>query len=231
MATGAASAFSKEPVVRESPDRANRLYRFLRGLARLALPVWFRFRVRGLGKVPPKGPALLVINHQSHLDALLVGTPLERPISFLARDSLLRVPIVGWILKNAYVVPVNRESPTSSSLRRAADRLAHGFLLAIFPEGTRSADGQIGPLKPGFIALIRRADFPVIPVGVAGTRAALPRDAWFVRPKPCRVVFGDPIPADILARLVVKGNEPALLDEVRRRMCQCQQDAEDWLSR
>jgi len=215
----------------ESPERANRVYRFFRRLSLLAFPIFFRLRTRGLNKIPPHGPALLVVNHQSFLDSLFAGAPLPRPISYLARDSLFRVPVVGWILRNTYVMPVNRESASSSSLRLAADRLKRGYLVGIFPEGTRSKDGQIGPLKPGFIALIRRGDIPVIPVGVAGTAAALPRGAWLVRPKACRVVYGDPIPAEVLAKLVVKGNEQALLDEVRQRMIQCQREAQDWLGR
>jgi 1-acyl-sn-glycerol-3-phosphate acyltransferase len=231
LAAVAASAGSQHPPSHESPDHPNRLWRFLRALTRLAFPVWFRLRARGVENVPAHGPALLVINHQSFLDSIFVGNPLARPISFLARDSLFRVPVLGWMLKNAYAMPVNRESATSSSLRRAAERLKRGYLVGIFPEGTRSTDGQIGPLKPGFIALVRRADVPVIPVGIAGSGAALPRNAWLARPRTCRLVFGEPIPADVLARLAVKGNEQALLDEVRRRMVACQQEAQEWLAR
>lgn len=231
MATGAVSALSQADAARESPDRPNRLWRFLRLFLRFLFPIWFRFRARGAAKVPRHGPALLVINHQSFLDSMMVGTPLDRPVSFLARDSLFRVPAIGWMFRHSYVMAVNREAASSSSLRLAADRLKQGFLVGIFPEGTRSSDGQIGPLKPGFIALIRKGNVPVIPVGIAGTGAAWPRDAWLARPKPCRVVFGDAIPADVLAGLVVKGNEQALLDEVRRRICQCQKEAQDWLER
>jgi len=203
----------------------------MRRFGRTVFPVWLRFRARGVEKVPQHGPALLLINHQSFLDSMVVGVPIDRPVSYLTRDSLFRVPIVGWILRNSYTMPVNRESASSSTLRLAAGRLKRGFLVGIFPEGTRSHDGQLGPLKPGFIALIRKADFPVIPVGVAGTGAAWPRNAWFVRPKPCRVVFGDPIPADVLAKLTVKGNEENLIDEVRRRMSQCLQEAQEWVDR
>lgn len=226
--TEAASAKTSD-AANESPERPNPLWRFFRALARLAFPVYFRLRARGMEKIPAHGPALLVINHQSFLDSMFVGTPISRPISYLARDSLFRVPVVGWLLKNCYAMPVNREAASSSSLRLAADRLKRGYLVGIFPEGTRSLDGQIAPLKPGFIALVRRGDIPIIPVGIAGTGAAWPRDSLLIRPKPCRVVFGDPIPIEVLASLVVKGNEPALLDEVRRRMIACQQEAQDWL--
>jgi 1-acyl-sn-glycerol-3-phosphate acyltransferase len=213
----------------ESPDHPNSVWRFLRALARIAFAVWLRLRVRGRENLPSHGAALLLINHQSHLDSMLVGTPINRPISYLARDSLFRVPIVGWILKHTYTTPLNREAASSSSIRAATDRLKHGFLVGIFPEGTRSTDGQIAPLKPGFIALLRRADVPVIPVAVAGSGAAFPRQAWFVRPKPCRVVFGEPIPAATLAPLCERGNEEALLEEVRRRMRHCYEEADDWL--
>jgi 1-acyl-sn-glycerol-3-phosphate acyltransferase len=230
LATEAASAESSDPAG-ESPLRPNRVYRFFRVLARFAFPIYFRLRVRGLDKIPAQGPALLVINHQSFLDSLFAGAPLPRTICYLARDTLFRVPVVGWILKHTYVMPVNRESASSSSLRLAADRLKRGYLVGIFPEGTRSNDGQIAPLKPGFIALVRRGNVPIVPVGVAGTRAAWPRDSVLIRPKPCRVVYGDPIPTDLLAKLAVKGNEQALLDEVRQRMIACQQEAQQWLDR
>jgi 1-acyl-sn-glycerol-3-phosphate acyltransferase len=231
LATGAASALSGDTASHLSPDRPNLLWRSMRRFGRTVFPVWLRFRSRGVEKIPKQGPALLLINHQSFLDSMVVGVPLSRPVSYLTRDSLFRVPIVGWILRNSYTMPVNRESASSSTLRLAADRLKRGFLVGIFPEGTRSRDGQLGPLKPGFIALIRKVDFPVIPVGIAGTAAAWPRNAWFVRPKPCRVVFGDPIPTEVLAKLVVKGNEEALIDEVRRRMSQCLQEAQEWVDR
>jgi 1-acyl-sn-glycerol-3-phosphate acyltransferase len=230
LATEGAIAETSDPAS-ESPVRPNRHYLFFRALARLAFPIYFRLRVRGLEKIPARGPALLVINHQSFLDSMFVGAPLPRTICYLARDSLFRVPVVGWILRHTYVMPVNRESASSSSLRLAADRLKRGFLVGIFPEGTRSTDGQIAPLKPGFIALVRRGNVPIIPVGVAGTAAAWPRDSKVIRPKPCRVVYGDPIPTEVLARLVVKGNEQALLEEVRGRMIACQQEAQQWLDR
>jgi 1-acyl-sn-glycerol-3-phosphate acyltransferase len=230
LAPETASAVQNDPA-RESPEHPTPVWRFFRALARLAFPVYFRLRARGTEKIPAHGPALLVLNHQSFLDSLFVGTPLVRPISYLARDSLFRVPIVGWLLRHTCTMPVNRDSASSSSLRLAADRLKRGFLVGIFPEGTRSTDGQIGPLKPGFIALIRRGDIPIIPVGIAGSGAAWPRNSLMIRPKACRVVYGDPIPTEVLAKLVVKGNEQALLDEVRQRMIVCQQEAQDWLDR
>lgn len=196
---------------------------------RLLFPLWLRFRARGFEKVPLYGPAILVINHQSFLDGMIVGLPLSRPIRYLARDSLFHVPFLGWLLRNSYAIPINREKG-GSSIRTAVEQLKQGFLVGIFPEGTRSGNNEIGHIKPGFIALIRRAGVPVIPVGIAGAGAALPRNTWFPRHKTCRVVCGDPIPPETLEELSRRGSEQALLDEIRARMTQCQNEAQEWLT-
>jgi 1-acyl-sn-glycerol-3-phosphate acyltransferase len=174
---------------------------------------------------------LLVINHQSFLDPLFAAVFLDRPVVYLARDSLFRVPLLGWLLRREYVIAINRQAASSSSIRLAAEKLQQGHLVGIFPEGTRSRDGEIGPLKPGFIALVRRAGVPLVPVGVAGTGAALPREAWFPRPRSCRVVYAEPISPDRLADLCRAGRESSLLDEVRAKMISSQREAQDWLKR
>jgi 1-acyl-sn-glycerol-3-phosphate acyltransferase len=138
LATEAGSAVHSN-AASESPVHPNRHWRFVRALGRFAFPIYFRLRVRGTEKIPAQGPALLVLNHQSFLDSMFVGAPLSRPISYLARDSLFRVPIVGWILRHTYTIPVNRESASSSSLRLAADRLKRGFLVGIFPKAPAAA--------------------------------------------------------------------------------------------
>lgn len=189
--------------------------------------LWLRYRAQGTERLPAQGGALLLINHQSHLDPLMVGLPLSRPVSFLARDSLFRVPVIGWILRNTYVMPINRESASTSSLREAIRRLQQGFLVGIFPEGTRSSTGEIGTLKPGFLALMRRANVPVHPVGIAGTFQALPRGAWFLRPVKVRLVYGEAFTPAELDRFG-RHDEQELLNFIRSRMLACQVAAEDW---
>src|SRR4051812_19762328 len=95
------------------------VWMFLRTVVRLVVPIWLQYRVRGLDRMPPTGGPLLAATHQSFLAPPLVGTPLPRSVSFLARDSLFRVPVVGWIMRHLYVIPINRESASSSSLRVA----------------------------------------------------------------------------------------------------------------
>lgn len=188
---------------------------------------WLRYRARGMEHLPAEGGALLVINHQSYLDPHMVGLPLRRPVSFLARDNLFRVPVVGWVLRNTYVIPINREAASTSSLREAIRRLEHGFYVGIFPEGTRSETGRVGALKPGFLLLLRRTEVPVIPVGIAGTFEAYPKGAWFPRPGKVRVVYGEPLSREHLLSFG-KDREAELLALVRDRMVECQQEAESW---
>ncbi len=189
--------------------------------------LWLRMRARGFENLPKEGGALLLINHQSYLDPLLVGMPLPRPVSYLARDSLFRVPFIGWVLRNTYVMPINRESASTASLREAIRRLQHGFYVGIFPEGTRTETGAVGPFKPGFLALLRRADVPVIPVGIAGAYEAMPRGTPFLWPGKVRVVYGEALPRDVLVSFA-KSDEAALLEYVRQHVIACQTAAAEW---
>lgn len=212
-----------------SPTRRNWVWFTIQFVLRIAFSLGLRYRADGVKHIPEEGGGLVVVNHQSFLDPLLVGLPLQRPVSYLARDSLFRVPIIGWILRNTYVLPINREAASSTSIKAAVESMRHGFLVGIFPEGTRTRDGRIAEFKPGFVALIRRAQRPVYPVGLAGAGQAMPRNAWFPRLRPVRVVFGTPITEDELAPYTARGNEEALIQLVRDRVVECQHAAQQWL--
>lgn len=191
---------------------------------------WLRYRARGVEHVPASSGGLLLSNHQSFLDPLLIGLPLRRPVSFLARDSLFKVPLLSMLLRNTYVMPLDREGGSSAGIRETLRRLEQGFLVGIFPEGTRSRDGTVGALKPGFAALVRRTALPVIPIGIAGANRALGRGSLFL--KPCRVcvVFGAPFTSAEMAELSRKGHEAELLARVHERIASCQAEAEAWLN-
>jgi 1-acyl-sn-glycerol-3-phosphate acyltransferase len=212
----------------ESPNRRNWVWFSFQMLLQVVFTTWLRYRARGAADVPETGGALFVVNHQSFLDPLLVGLPLRRPVSYLARDSLFRVPVIGWILRNTYVQAINREAASSSVLRETVRRMEAGYLCGIFPEGTRSVDGTVGVFKPGFVALVRRANSPVIPVGIAGAHAALGRGSWFLWPRRVCVVFGEPLSVAELEAYREKGREQDLVDLVRQRVVACQAEAEAW---
>ncbi len=202
------------------PLQRNWVWWVLQEPCQLLFTIWFRYRAQGIENLPAGG-GLLLINHQSFLDPLMVGLPLKRPVSFLARDNLFRVPVVGWILRSTHVMSIRRESAGTESIRESVRRMEHGLLVGIFPEGTRSEDGHLGDLKPGFLALIRRTKVPVIPVAVAGGYDAFPRGAWFPRPRAIRVVFGPPLDPVRLAELNQKGREAELIAWTAAAIQQC----------
>lgn len=211
-----------------SPTRRNCIWWLFQMPARVFFAVWLRYRVRGLEHIPATGGGLILANHLSFLDPLMIGLAMTRPISFLARDSLFRVPVIGWILRRTYVKPISRENASTASIRETVQRAEQGFLCGLFPEGTRSASGEMGEFKPGFIALARRMELPIYPVGIAGTHLALGRKSYFLKPYRVRVVFGPPIlPAEI-AELKVRGREQELVEFVRQRVVACQREAETW---
>ena len=199
------------------PTTRNVLWRVIQFFMQVLFAVWFRFRASGFENLP-EGGALLLVNHQSFLDPLLVGVALRRPVSYLARDGLFRVPVIGWILKNTYVMPIRREAAGMSSIRESIRRLDHGFYVGVFPEGTRTQDGKLGHLKPGFQLICRRANVPIIPVGISGAFEAMPKGSWWIRPHCIRVVYGEPISREQVTELCVKPREEEFLQLIRDRM-------------
>ncbi|MAT16493.1 MAG: 1-acyl-sn-glycerol-3-phosphate acyltransferase [Planctomyces sp.] len=189
--------------------------------------LWFRLRGYHQERLPKEGGALLLLNHQSHLDPALVGTVMNRPISFVARDTLFNVPFIGFWLRHCYVMPIRRDAATSSTIREAVRRLEHGFFVGLFPEGTRTSDGKVARFKPGFVAILKRARVPIIPVGIGGSFEAMPRGSWFIRPKRCCVVFGEPIPVEeIEAHFNSDQSDSDFVEFLRERVIACQQEAD-----
>jgi 1-acyl-sn-glycerol-3-phosphate acyltransferase len=168
--------------------RPNSFREWLRALAWdfgycLALPAFtfaFSYRFEGGRHIPATGPALIVANHQSFLDPLLIGVAASnRRIAFLARKTLFRGAFAQLIrLLNA--VPVDQEGMAKDGMRAVLKLLGDGWPVVIFPEGERTLTGEMNPFKPGIHLLLKRTKVPVIPVGIAGAFDALPRG----RPKP-----------------------------------------------
>ncbi len=213
------------------PTRRNLYWLTIQFILRMFFTLRFRYRARGLENIPPTGGGLVLSNHQSSLDPLLIGLPLSRPVSFLARDTLFPIPVMGHILRKTYVMPINRDAASTATIRKAVGRMKHGFLVGIFPEGTRSRDGKIGEIKPGFIALARRSGLPVFPVGIAGANGCMPTGSKWPRQGHIHVVFGEPLSQHELSEYLKKGREDDLTALIRERLTDCQQAAEDWRTR
>jgi len=209
------------------PKRRNRLWRSLQILMQSLVVFYFRYRIRGEEQFPDGG-ALLLVNHQSYIDPLVVAVGMQRPVSYLARHNLFHVPVIGWILKNTYVMPIRRNSAATESIRLAVERIQQGYYVGIFPEGTRSQDGSLQEIKPGFLAIVRRTKAPVIPVGIAGAGDAYPKGAFFIRPRTVRVVVGKPFSPDELVEWTQRGREAEFVAEIRRRLEQAMAEAAVW---
>jgi len=183
---------------------------------------WLRLTVTGRENIDNTRGGILLFNHQSFLDPLLAAVRLNRPVSYLARDSLFRIPVVGWILRKTYVTPLNRTAFRGSSIRQALERLEDGFLVGMFPEGTRTPDGEVKSFRPGFLSLVRRGDVPIYPVGIAGADRAMPRGAWFIRPVRITIHYGEPLTAIECEQLRSGKDEKAVAELVRQRVIENQ---------
>lgn len=141
-------------------------------------PLW---RVRVEGRVSPGGPFIIVANHASNLDpVVLVQLPLQ--ISFIAKRSILRIPIFGWQSAWAGMIGVDRSSRESGqqALSRSAEALRDGRNVGVFAEGTRSATGELQPFKSGAFRLAAETKAPILPVAILGSRPMLPKGSALV---------------------------------------------------
>lgn len=198
-------------------------YDAIRVVAR-TFAVWvYGLRVVGRENWPASGGGLICANHQSMFDPPLVGLTCERRMNYLARDTLFRIPLLAPLMRFLDAIPIDREGMGLSGIKETLRRLKAGELVLIFPEGTRTRDGEMGPLKPGFISLARRSGVPLIPVGLDGAYQAWPRTARFPRFGRIAVVIGESIAPEQVATL----SDGVLLVELERRIRVCHERARE----
>ena len=180
---------------------------------------YFRLTADGANRIPRDRAYVLAANHSSHLDTgaiiaalgSLLGLSEARRLHVLgARDYFFDNAVKGWFFGSLLnVVPIEREETSLAGLRLARSILKSGEPVLIYPEGTRSRNGQLGSFKPGLGLVASDLDVPIVPVRILGTHTAMPPGRFFPRPQPVRVIFGDPIqvearnadqPADLVYR-------------------------------
>ena len=152
--------------------------------------------VRGKENLPPPGqPYVMMLNHQSMIDILVVWLICSTGPRFMAKKVLAYVPIVGVFMWAMGMVTIDRSNRHAAiaALRRAQAVVKSGHVLCAFPEGTRTRDGQIGPFKKGVFVVAQRSGVPIIPVAIDGAHILLPRNGWKPRPAVVRVNIGAPI--------------------------------------
>jgi 1-acyl-sn-glycerol-3-phosphate acyltransferase len=196
-------------------------YDSLRIICRLVGPAVFGIRVRGRENVPADGGALVMSNHQSHLDPVLVGLATDRRLNYLARQSLFGFAPFRWLIKSLDAIPLDREGLGLNGLKETLKRLKRGEMVLIFPEGTRTRDGEVGVFKPGFCALARRANVPLLPVGIEGSFDSWPRSRLLPMPAAIHIQFGAPLEPGEIEQL----DDEQLVAEMRRRIAACHAEA------
>jgi 1-acyl-sn-glycerol-3-phosphate acyltransferase len=142
----------------------------------------FSFRVEGRENIPRSGPVLVIANHQSFLDPVLVGLASPRHLRAVARKSLFRHRVVAWLIRSLEAIPLDHEGVGKEGVRTVVEELGRGRGVLLFPEGTRTDDGAVHPFKAGIHLLLKRAQAPVVPVGIAGAFHAWP--TWRPYPVP-----------------------------------------------
>ena len=162
-------------------------------LSKAVARTFFAYRVVGAENMIEEGPCIIAANHCSYLDPPLVGIACRRAIHYLARKSLLDLPVLGPILPELNVIPVDQKNADRSALMGAIRVVRHGGAVLIFPEGTRSADGALQAARPGLGMIAAKTGAPVVPVHVSGTYAAFPKGARIPRPATVEVTVGRPM--------------------------------------
>ncbi|HON06976.1 MAG TPA: lysophospholipid acyltransferase family protein [Verrucomicrobiota bacterium] len=162
-------------------------------LTRLIVSVYFRGKYYNQQSFPQYGPVIIVSNHISYLDPFIVGAAINRRICYLCRESAFKWPIIGYLLKHWNAVPVDRAGRSPRGLKAILDRLKTGEAVMLFPEGTRTYDGNLQRAHPGVGLVAMQSQAPVLPVRIFGIWEAYNRNIRFPRPKQVSVVFGNPI--------------------------------------
>jgi 1-acyl-sn-glycerol-3-phosphate acyltransferase len=160
------------------------------------------YRAGGRKHVPDTGPALIVCNHVSHFDPPLIGLAARRPLTYLARHTLFTNKLFAAAIRAYGAVPIDR-GVGKEGIQAVFNALDEQRAVLMFPEGTRTEDGKMQPLKAGVTLVVKRVECPIIPCGIAGAYDAWPKGQKLPRPSPLflkptdrtiAVHFGEPVP-------------------------------------
>lgn len=191
------------------------LWRIAQFISRIGGTLCFDLKTFGTENIPRYGGALLLANHQSYLDPVLISVKLLRPVSFMAKSELFeKSPFFTWLIRSLHAFPIKRRTADVGAMKEALARLSEGNILNMYPEGTRTEDGEIGPIFPGIALVVKRANVPVIPVVIDGSYRAWGKGTKSFRCHPIRILYGKPLQLEGL-----KSNEILpLIDQTLRRM-------------
>lgn len=182
----------------QTPDQLamRPFYGFFHYVASCFRVIWFRGEVVGTENFPTDGPFLIASNHASHFDPPIVGSQVPRQMRFFARKSLWNNKIMSWWLNQVETIPVERDSGDVGAIKRVLQALKENRAVVLFPEGTRSPDGNLQTPKAGVGLMACKTGVPVVPCRVYGSFEAFGKGRKIPRfGTPIDVVFGPPIAA------------------------------------
>jgi len=159
-------------------------------LSKAIAKTFFRYRVVGAENIIEQGPCILAANHASFLDPPLAGVACQRGIHYLARKSLLQWPVLGPILPQLNVIPVDQTNPERSALMGCIRVVRGGGGILLFPEGSRTQDGRLQTARPGLGMIVAKTGAPVVPMRIFGSFEAYPPGRLLPRLGPITVVVG-----------------------------------------
>ena len=154
---------------------------------------YFRGRIYGAENMPTSGPVLVVANHASDFDPPIVSSCVRRPVSYMAKQELFKVPVLAPAIRAYGAYPVQRGGAARGAIRAALQQLEQGWAVGVFLQGTRTRDGRIPDPKLGAAMIAAKAQVPLVPVSLWGTHRILPRGTKFPKPLPVTVRIGVPI--------------------------------------
>jgi 1-acyl-sn-glycerol-3-phosphate acyltransferase len=154
-----------------------------------------KLTVSGLDRVPESGPVIYMGNHQGNFDILALTLAIPRRFSWLAKEELFRIPFFGGAMRRAGYIPLDRSDGRQAlkSIEEAARRIREGVSVVVFPEGTRTHDGNLLPFKKGGFILASRAAVPVVPFTINGSMAINPRNRFELHPGTISIAFAEPV--------------------------------------
>ena len=169
--------------------------------------------INGLENILSNRPQIFVSNHQGYFDIFALSGYLPVQIRWIAKSSLFRIPFVGWAMMAAGYIPVERDNRKKAyeAFNKTLEKIKEGCSIIIFPEGTRSEDGEIGPFKKGSNLIASRSKSPMVPITIIGSGDIIKKGSATITPGPIRVIISPPVEP-----VSDKKENAAILESIRK---------------
>ena len=152
-------------------------------------------KIQGLENIDPQRSYILASNHQSTFDIFAFLGYLPIQFRWIAKAELFRAPFMGWAMSRIGYIAIERENPKRAyrSILQAAEKVKAGVSVMIFPEGTRSPDGNLQPFKKGLFLIALKSQAPILPITICGTGKIMPKGDWRIHPGNVQIIIDSPI--------------------------------------